>query len=255
LRAIILAGGYARRMWPLTRDVPKPLLPVSGRPAVDIILDRVREVNVTEVVISTNLKFTAQFKTWLDQTRQSNVKIVSEQSVSEEGKLGAIYALSKLTEVVEPDDYLVLAGDNLFTASLTGMVAFYKELAKPVVAVYEAQSIEQVRAGSAIILDKDMRIISFEEKPKHPRTNMIGACMYVFPYATLQKTREYIAQGGKKDEPGNFVAWLCANETVYGYRLGGLLWDIGTTEEYERTKQEFARKTTLWTSSKRPLTS
>lgn len=242
MRAIILAGGYARRMWPFTRDISKPLLPVSGRPAIDHILDKVREVDVTEIVISTNLRFRDQFQTWLDERRLSNVEIVAEQSVSEEGKLGAVGALLKLTEVIEPDDYLILAGDNLFTASLTGMVAFYNHTRKPIVAVYDARNVEQVRTGSAVTLDEDMRIISFEEKPKDPETNTIGACMYVFPYRTLLRTREYVDQGGKKDEPGNFVAWLCANEIVYGYRPGGILWDIGTIEEYERTKREFPRK-------------
>jgi NDP-sugar pyrophosphorylase family protein len=226
-------------MWPLTRNVPKSLLPISGRLVIDIILDKLFEVHVKEIVVSTNLKFRDQFQAWVVRSKQSNVKIVVEQSVSEEEKFGAVYGLFKLTEVIEPDDYLILAGDNLSTASLTGMVAFYNLTRKPVVAVYETKSLEQVRNGSAVTLDNDMRITRFEEKPKHPRTNMIGACLYIFPYQTLLRTREYISQGGKKDQPGNFVAWLCANETVYGYRPGGILWDIGTIEDYERTKREF----------------
>jgi glucose-1-phosphate thymidylyltransferase len=238
LRAIILAGGYARRMWPVTIDLPKPLLPVSGRPAIDHILDKVCEVGVTEIIISTNLKFRDQFQTWLNQRKRGNAKIVAEESVSEEAKLGAVGALMRLTEVIEPDDYLILAGDNLFTASLAGMTAFYNQTRKPIVAVYDSKDAEQVRAGSAVTLGEDMRVLRFEEKPKHPETNTIGACMYIFPYRTLLRTRDYMNQGGKKDEPGNFIAWLCANETVYAYRPGGILWDIGTKEEYERAKRE-----------------
>lgn len=225
-------------MWPVTRSIPKPLLPVSGRPAIDHILDKVREVDATEIIISTNLKFKDQFQTWLSQRKRGIVKIVAEESVSEEEKLGAVGALSRLTEVIEPDDYLILAGDNLFTASLTGMTAFYRQTRKPIVAVYDSKDVEQVRAGSTVTLGKDMRILKFEEKPKHPESNTIGACMYVFPYRTLLMTRDYINQGGKKDEPGNFVAWLCASEIVYAYRPGGILWDIGTKEEYERAKRE-----------------
>ena len=241
LRAIILAGGYARRMWPVTRDTPKPLLPVAGRPAIDHILDKVREVDVTEIIISTNLKFRDQFQTWLNERKGGNAKIVAEASVSEKGKLGAVGALLRLTEVIEPDDYLVLAGDNLFTASLTGMTALYDQIRKPIVAVYDLKDVEQVRTGSAVTLGRDMRILRFEEKPKHPETNTIGACMYIFPYRTLLRTRDYVNQGGKKDEPGNFVAWLCASEIVYAYKPGGILWDIGTKEEYERTKRQFSK--------------
>ena len=239
LKAIILAGGYAKRMWPLTKDFPKTLLPIRGKPAIDHILDRLQETDVNAIIISTNLKFKPRFKAWLKEKHNGPIEIIAETSRSEDEKLGAVGALAQLARKVKPDDYLIIAGDNVFTAGIRGMIDFYKEKKAPVVAVIKARSADEVLRGSSVLLEKDMRIARFKEKPMKVETMLIGACIYILPHKTFLRTSEYLQEGGDRDEPGNFMEWLCERETVYGYMLPGRLWDIGTIEGYEELKREF----------------
>lgn len=95
--------------------------------------------------------------------------------------------------------------------------------------------------GSTVTLDHDMRVVGFEEKPTHPTGRVIGACIYILPFRSLRRTVEYLDQGGRSDEPGNFIAWLC-KKVVYGFKLKERVWDIGSMEEYERTQREFAER-------------
>ncbi len=240
MRALILAGGYAKRMWPLTRDIPKTLLTIDGRPAIDYLVERLVEAKMTRIVVSTNLKFKPQFEAWLQGRQDSNVEIVAESSTREEEKLGAVKALAELGPGLESDDYLIIAGDNIFNTRLNGIINFYKRKRASVVAIIKANNEDEVKLGSSVLLANDMRITSFEEKPSQPRSMLIGACIYLMSKDTILRSIEYLSQGGRTDEPGNFVAWLCKKEPVYGYVLQGRLWDIGTIESYERLKQEFA---------------
>jgi len=239
LKAIILAGGYAKRMWPLTKDFPKTLLPIEGRPAIDYILDRLLETDVNAIIVSTNLKFKPLFEAWLREKRIGPIEIVAETSRCEDEKLGAVRALGELVPELKPDDYLIIAGDNIFTAGIRGMIDFYKKKEAPVIAVIKARSAEEVLRGSSVLLEKDMRIAWFKEKPMKAETMLIGACIYILPYKTLLRTSEYLQEGGDKDEPGNFMEWLCEREAVYGYMLPGRLWDIGTIEGYRELMREF----------------
>jgi len=239
LKAIVLAGGYAKRMWPLTKDFPKTLLPIEGRPAMDYILDRLLETDINAIIVSTNLKFKPRFEAWLKNKRIGLIEIVAETSRYEDEKLGAVGALAELAPKLKPDDYLIIAGDNIFTGGIRGMIDFYKEKEAPVVAIIKARSAEEVLRGSSVVLEEDTRIARFKEKPMKVDTMLIGACIYILPYRTLLRIREYLQEGGDKDEPGNFMEWLCERESVYGYMLLGQLWDIGTIEGYKDLKRKF----------------
>jgi glucose-1-phosphate thymidylyltransferase len=240
LHAVVLAGGYGKRMRPITNDFPKPLLLITNhRSALDLIVDKLREIEIGRIFISTNLKFEKHFQAWVSARGVANVDVIVEPSTSERNKLGAVRALSVLVSQLPVDNYLILAGDNIFSGSLHGMISLYDRLKKPIVAVTSAENEEQVKRGSAVTLDDNMKILNFEEKPSNPTGALIGVALYIMPYQTLVRTREYIAEGGRNDEPGYFITWLCEREDVYAYRLEGRFWDIGSTEEYERTKREF----------------
>jgi glucose-1-phosphate thymidylyltransferase len=240
LHAVVLAGGYAKRMRPITDDFPKPLLPITNHDsALDLIVDKLSEIDVDRIFISTNLKFERHFRAWVTATGFANVDVMVEPSTSEQNKLGAIRALSDLVSQLPVDDYLILAGDNIFNGSLRGIISLYDKLRKPLVAVIAAENKEQVTRGSTVTLDRNMKVLKFEEKPTHPTSALIGVAIYLMPYQTLLRTREYLTKGGRTDEPGYFISWLCEKEDVYAYRLEGRFWDIGSTEEYERTRLEF----------------
>lgn len=240
LKAIILAGGFGKRLAPLADEIPKPLLPLRGKPAIDHILPKLLEVGVEEVVISTNLKFEMHFETWLRDTRLQNIRLEIEPSKSEEEKFGAIGGIARMIQRLGNDDYYVVAGDNVFTDNLNEMTAFFSEIRKPVVAGYHAANLTQLKLGSSVTTDSKGLIKRFEEKPVNPdMRNPVGACIYILPHKSLLRTREYIDEGMNADEPGRFISWLCGREDVYLYVLKGRLWDIGSVAEYERAKHEF----------------
>ena len=239
LRAIILAGGYAKRMGQLATELPKSLLPIAGRPAINYILDRLSEIALEKILLTTNTTFKSAFESWLASKHLSNVELVVEQSRSEKEKLGAVGALAQLAPKLEPDDYLVVCGDNIFKSSLKGMLEYYQEKRRTVVAVYLQRSLNDVKVGSAVTIGDDQRIVNFEEKPKHPKTRLVGACIYMLSYKSLLRARQYLDKGGNRDEPGNFIAWLCKQEQVYGYMLDSYVWDIGTPKGYEELQEEF----------------
>ncbi|MGA2237691.1 MAG: nucleotidyltransferase family protein [Candidatus Bathyarchaeia archaeon] len=243
MRAIILAGGYAKRMGQVAAELPKSLLPIAGRPVIEYIVDKLTEIAPEKILLTTNIKFKPAFESWLTSNHLANIELVIEESRSEKEKLGAVGALAQLAPMLEPNDYLVICGDNIFTSSLTGMLEFYREKRKAVVAVYHQKSLEQVKLGSVVTLGNDNRVISFEEKPKKPTTTFVGACIYILPYESLLRTKQYLDTGGNRDEPDNFVAWLCRQEEVYGYMLPSYVWDIGTPEGYEELQREFAPET------------
>ncbi len=231
-------------MWPLTRNLPKSLLPLGGRPALDRIVDKLLETDLNSIIILTNLKFKPHFEAWLRERPMNLVEIVAERSRREEEKLGAIGALADLTTKLEADDYLVVAGDNIITASIRDLVDFYANKRAPVLAVAEAKCKEDVLRSSSVILGEDGRVMWFKEKPAEIKSMLIGACIYVLPYRVLLQTKEYLRKNGNRDEPGDFIEWLYARETVYGYMLPGGLWDIGTIESYEQLNQRYQNAAT-----------
>jgi len=239
VRVIILAGGYAKRMGRLAAGLPKSLLPIAGRPAIDHILDKLTEIAPEKILLTTNIKFKPAFESWLASKHLTNIELVVEHSRSEREKLGAVGALAQLAPKLKPDDYLVICGDNIFTSSLTGMLECYRQKRKAVVAAYHQKSLEEVKLGSAVTLGSDNRVLSFEEKPKKPTTTVVGACIYILPYESLLRTKEYLDLGGKRDEPGNFLAWLCRQEEVYAYMFPSYIWDIGTPKGYEELQKQF----------------
>ncbi|MBO3803115.1 MAG: nucleotidyltransferase family protein [Candidatus Brockarchaeota archaeon] len=232
--AVILAGGYATRLYPVTRDVSKPLLPVRGKPMIEYIVEKLEKIGcVDQIVVATNKRFEGQFLEWLAKNPRKNVKVRAERSRSEEEKLGALRALAELTGEVEGDEYLVIAGDNLFTSGLEGFVKFYEERKSPVVAVYDVEDASAVKKYSSAEITSGGEIVGFEEKPERPKTTLIGTCIYLLPRRSILRLREYLGEGSDADSPGHFIEWLCKREKVYAYVLKGEWWDIGTPESYE----------------------
>lgn len=239
--AVVLAGGYAKRLWPLTKDKPKALLPIAGRLMIDYVIEKLAplEPPMRRIVLSTNLRFQLQFQKWLETSKHANIELIPEKSSSEEKKLGAIRALADIVDKADPDDVLVLAGDNLFTDKLGSFIHFFREKYAPTVALYHAKNLTETRKGSAVKVDEDGRILEFKEKPEHPRTTLVGACLYAFPAGINRRLREYLQLGLATDQPGRFIEWLHKQEPVYGFMLKDYLWDIGTMDSYMAANKFF----------------
>jgi glucose-1-phosphate thymidylyltransferase len=228
LQALILAAGYATRLYPLTQTVAKPLLPLAGRPILDYVLDRIREVDEIESVhVVTNHKFAAAFLEWAEPR---GAQVHDDGTTSEDDRLGAIGDIQLVVDRtgLEHEDLLVIAGDNLFDCSLADYVRWWhgKGEASAVV-VYDVGSLELAARYGIVELDENDRVLSFVEKPEHPQTTLAATAAYIFDRAHVPLIRRYLDEGNVPDQPGRLVAWLVPSVPVYGYTADGDWRDIG----------------------------
>ena len=248
MKVVILAAGYATRLYPLTLTRPKPLLPVAGKPMINHVLDNLTPIGgLDHIYIVTNAKFAAQFQEWADdyQRKQAKLKItiVNDGTTDDTNKLGALGDLHLvLTREKVDDDLIVVAGDNLFSQSLEAFGQFCRQKNAPVLGVYDVGNLEEIKKYNAITMDSTGKITFFEEKPKKPTSTLTGIALYYYPRPSLAKLRQYIAEGNNPDQPGRFVQWLYPREPVYTWTVPGIWYDIGSKEALEEANRVFARK-------------
>jgi glucose-1-phosphate thymidylyltransferase len=247
MKVIILAAGYATRLYPLTLTQPKPLLPVAGKPMIDYVLDNLAPIGgIDRIYVVTNAKFAGHFQKWADGYRASKAKlnftIVNDGSTDDTNKLGAIGDIHFVlkSQNVE-DDIIVVAGDNLFSEKLSGFGRLCREKQAPVLAVYDVGNLEQIKKYNAISLDGDGSITFFEEKPKNPTSTLTGIALYYYPRSALPMIKQYIAEGNNPDQPGRLIQWLYPRLPVYTWKVPGLWFDIGSKETLEEANRIFAQ--------------
>jgi glucose-1-phosphate thymidylyltransferase len=246
MKLIILAAGYATRLYPLTLTQPKPLLPVAGKPMIEHVLDNLAAIDgLDRIYVVTNSKFAAAFQKWADDYRAAKAKldftIVNDGSTDDTNKLGAIGDLHLvLTREKVKDDVIVVAGDNLFNQTLNDFGRYCREKNTPVLAVYDVGDLEQVKKYNSISVDGSGRIAFFEEKPKNPTSTLTGIALYYYPESTLPLIQQYIAEGNNPDQPGRLVQWLYTRVPVYTWKVPGLWYDIGSKETLVEANRIFA---------------
>jgi glucose-1-phosphate thymidylyltransferase len=247
MKVIILAAGYATRLYPLTLTQPKPLLPVAGKPMIEFVLDNLAPIGgLDRIYVVTNAKFASHFQKWADAYRASKHKldftIVNDGSTDDSNKLGAIGDLYLVvTREKVDDDIIVVAGDNLFSEVLSDFGRFCREKNAPVLAVYDVKDLEQIKKYNAITLAQDGRITFFEEKPKNPTSTVTGIALYFYPRNTLPLLKQYIAEGNNPDQPGRLIQWLYSRIPVYTWMVPGLWYDIGSKETLDEANRIFAK--------------
>ena len=248
MRVIILAAGYATRLYPLTLTRPKPLLPVAGKPMIEYVLDNLAPIGgLDRIYVATNAKFAQQFQEWSDGYRAAKAKldftIVNDGSTDDTNKLGAIGDIHYVLKTQHvADDLIVVAGDNLFSEKLEGFGRFCREKQAPVVAVYDVKELEQVKKYNSLGLAPDGHITFFEEKPKAPTSTLTAIALYYYPRSTIPLINQYIAEGNNPDQPGRLIQWLYPRVPVYTWTVPGLWFDIGSKETLEEANRIFAKR-------------
>ncbi len=242
MKALILAAGYATRLYPLTLETPKHLLEVGGRPMVDWVLDRLAPLDGLDAVyLVTNAKFAPAFETWASEREGRAVKVIDDGTTSEDDRLGAIGDIGLVLDHEEvDDDLIVIAGDNLFTGSIDGFVAEGRERERPVLAVHDVGDPDLMSQYNTVETDEDGRITYFEEKPEHARSTRAGIALYWYPRQVLPLIQTYLAETDNPDQPGRLVEWLYMRTPVYVWELPGAWYDIGTPEQLEAARADFA---------------
>ena len=241
MKALILAAGYATRLYPLTLDRPKALLPVGGKPMLDHLMEQLEQVEgLDEVYVVTNSKFAEAFREWAAARSGLPLRIIDDGTVDDDSKLGAIGDLDlTIREAELDDDLIVLAGDNLFSGSIAPFPVFALGKGGPTLGVYDVGDLDTIRRYSVIELDDDDRVTRLEEKPERPRSTLAGIALYFYPRSALRYVREYLEEGNNPDQPGRLVQWLYPRTAVYGWRVPGRWFDVGSKETLAEADRAF----------------
>jgi len=246
MKSLILGAGYATRLYPLTRSRPKPLLDIDGKPVIEYILDPIEKIEgLDEITVVVNHKFYSHFERWRKSYRSSKpLVLLNDGSTHEGNRLGAIGDMRffigerKITE-----DLLVVAGDNLFDIDLRPFVQFaQKKSPFSSVTLYDVKDFSLARHYGIVSLDGEGRIVSFEEKPEHPKSTLSAMGVYYFPKKVLPQIEAYLKGGSPQDAPGFFIHWLSQQETVYGYPATGTWYDIGDLASYQKAATAFKKE-------------
>ena len=245
--ALILGAGYATRLYPLTKDRPKPLLPVAGVPILERICGQLGEAGTFETIhVVTNHRFAGNYEQWLRDYRSRRrppceVKIHDDRTTTPENRLGAIGDIQFVLETAPiGSDLLVIAGDNLIGGSLSPFLATAAARGTSV-GLKDLRSKRIVSLYGVVETGADGKILGFEEKPAEPRSTLIAIGLYYFPTSTLPLIRQYLDLGHSKDAPGYYLQWLHRQTPVFGHVLDGEWYDIGDLESYRAADETMSR--------------
>ena len=233
MKAVVLAGGYATRLWPITKNRPKMFLPVGDNVVIDRVFDGLEgDDRIDEVYVSTNARFAPAFETHLESSSYEKPILSVEETKHEDEKLGVIGALAQLIDRESiDDDLLVIAGDNLISFAIPDFIDFFMDKGNVSLAAYDVGSLERAQSYGVVALDGD-RVIDFQEKPDVPSSTLVSIACYAFPHAMLSTLEEYLSGENNSDEPGWFIGWLQDRTTVNAFSFNEAWFDIGTPESY-----------------------
>ena len=240
MKCLILAAGYATRLYPLTENFPKPLLDVGGKTILDWLVDDIHTANlIDEFVVISNHKFAYHFDEWA-ATKPMKVTVVDDGTDSNETRLGAVkdiqFAIDKLGL---DDDMLVIAGDNVLDFSLTKFLSYAKEKnASCIMRYYEPEKKKLTKCG-VVEIDENDRILSMEEKPAEPKSHWCCPPFYYYTKADAKLVAKGIAAGCGTDAPGSYIAWLSTQTPVFAMEMPGSRFDVGNLESYNRIKEAY----------------
>lgn len=249
MRAIILAAGYATRLYPLTLNIPKPLLKVTGNKAViDFIVRDLASCGVEDVTVVTNRKFFGAFSCWAKRASDGlkRLTVLDDGTTTNQNRLGAVgdlYFAVKRQRIT--DDLVVAGGDNLFDRGFKPFLDCARSR-RPYASLglFDIRDKKEATRFGVVSVDREGRVVSFQEKPSRPKSSCVATCLYYFPAENLPFLKKYMDdKTTSKDAPGNYIRWLMQHDRVYGYALKQGHWhDIGRFEAYQEVVAQFNGK-------------
>ena len=233
MKCLILAAGYATRLYPLTENFPKPLLKVGEKTILDWLVDDIAAAGlVDEYVVISNHKFAHHFEEWA-ATRKEQISVVDDGTETNETRLGAVRDIQFAIDALKlDDDMLVIAGDNVLDFSLTHFIRYADSKQSSAIMRYFEPVEAKLRKCGIVEIDSDDKIISMEEKPSEPKSHWCCPPFYYYTKADAQRIPQAIESGCGVDAPGSFIAWLATQTTVYAMEMPGSRYDIGNLESY-----------------------
>ena len=240
MKCVILAAGYATRLYPLTENFPKPLLDVQGKSILDWLIDDVDRLGtISEYVVISNSKFFKHFQRWASE-RDKNITVLDDGTTSNETRLGAVkdiwFAIEKLQL---NEDLLVVAGDNLLDFSLTKFISYAQEKQTSCIMRYFEPRTEKLKKSGVVQTDEQDKVLQMQEKPQTPCSSWACPPFYYYVQADVPLVKKGIDSGCGTDAPGSFIAWLCTQTTVHAMEMPGKRYDIGNLESYQQVQQAY----------------
>ena len=240
MKCLILAAGYATRLYPLTENFPKPLLKIQGRSILDWLLDDLgAATDIDQFIVVSNHKFADIFRDWA-MTKALPITVVDDGTSTNETRLGAVKDILFAVNLLSiDDDLLVIAGDNVLDFSLGSFVDFAREKGTScTMRSFEPDSSKLHKFGISEI-DENDRLLSFEEKPAAPRSHWATPPFYFYTAADVAKIGDAVNDGCGTDAPGSLVAWMCKHSTMHSMKMPGDRYDIGNLKSYEEVQRTF----------------
>ncbi len=246
MKSVVLAAGYATRLYPLTENFPKALLEVNGMSILDHLLRDIDNIDgVDGHIIVSNHRYYNEFTAWRDKNTvvKKPITVIDDGSVSNESRLGAVKDIQFAIDEcgLENEDLLVIAGDNLIDFSFKEFVDFAERKNSSAVMCDYEESLEELRRCGVMVPDENMRVISMEEKPREPKSNWCVGPFYFYRAEDLPLIKRGIDEGCGTDAPGSLVCYMCEKTPVYAYEMPGKRYDIGDIKSYEYVKKVYKK--------------
>ncbi len=243
MKNIVIAAGYATRLYPLTENFPKPLLQIGDRNILERILDDVDSIpEIDSHIIVTNHKFAPMFEEWVKITRYTKpIRVIDDGTSTNEGRLGAVrdLLLAVDSEGID-DDIMVLAADNILEFSLSGFVDYFKEKGTSVIMCHHEPELRRLQRTGVIAVNDDMRVLEMQEKPEIPVSNWAVPPFYIYSRADLPLIRTCLDHGCGADAPGNLAHYLADNTMLHAWKMPAGRFDIGSLDSYREAQEKFS---------------
>ena len=242
MKNIVIAAGYATRLYPLTENFPKPLLKIGGSTILGRLIADIDAIpGIDEHIIVTNHKFARHFEAWASEIETIKpIRIIDDGTVTNETRLGAVCDLLLAIEKCRvEDDMLVIAADNILDFSFRGFVDFFKEKYTSVIMCHQEPELKRLQRTGVIAVDADMHVLEMQEKPEHPVSHWAVPPFYIYRKEDLPLIKDCLNHGCGKDAPGNLAHYLCERTPMHAWVMPGKRYDIGTLDSYHEAQGLF----------------
>lgn len=240
MKCLILAAGYATRLYPLTENFPKPLLKVGDKTILDWLIDDIdASKQIDEYIVISNHKFAEHFEKWAAEKSQK-ITVVDDGTSTNETRLGAVKDIQfAIEKCAIDDDMLVIAGDNVLDFSLTKFIAYAKDKKTSCIMRYYEPNEAKLQKSGVVSVDEKDKITDMEEKPRQPKSHWACPPFYYYTKADAKLVKKGIESGCGTDAPGSYIAWLCKQTDVHAMEMPGRRYDIGNLESYQKVQEEY----------------
>lgn len=247
MKTIVLAAGYATRLYPLTENFPKPLLEIGHSTILGRMLDDIDTIpEIDGHIIVTNHKFAGMFEAWAARRKTpgqagGDIRILDDGTSTNETRLGAVRDLALAIETYALDeDLLVVAADNILEFSFRGFVEAFHAKGTSMIMCHHEPEIWRLQRTGVIAVDDAMRVLQMQEKPAEPVSHWAVPPFYIYRKEDLPLIRTALANGCGADAPGNLAHYLVDRTPIHAWPMPGGRFDIGSLDTYEEAKQKYA---------------